>query len=133
MTTPNPENPAYSAADPRFTPDPTAISGTLETSGTGGGRNEHLTGVTRIFNRVEEVVEHAVQEIRTHLHPQEATSPPVEDAQTPEGAPEPVTAPVAGQSPAEAVQAVPVVPVTDPAAAAVPEDEDPGAQAPAGA
>jgi hypothetical protein len=34
-------------------PDPTAMSGTLETSGTGGGRNERITGTTNIFGRIE--------------------------------------------------------------------------------
>lgn len=36
-------------------PDPTAMSGTLETSGTGGGHNERLTGTTRVFGDVEEI------------------------------------------------------------------------------
>lgn len=34
-------------------PDPTAMSGTLETSGTGGGANERITGPTRIFGRLK--------------------------------------------------------------------------------
>lgn len=36
-------------------PDPTAMTGTLETSGTGGGRHTSLTGVTRIFGDVEDI------------------------------------------------------------------------------
>jgi len=36
-------------------PDPTALTGTLETSGTGGGVNERLTGTTRVFGDVEEI------------------------------------------------------------------------------
>jgi hypothetical protein len=36
-------------------PDPTALTGTLETSGTGGGVHERLTGTTRIFGAVEDV------------------------------------------------------------------------------
>lgn len=38
-------------------PDPTALTGTLETSGTGGGVHERLTGTTRIFGDVEAVVQ----------------------------------------------------------------------------
>lgn len=38
-------------------PDPTALTGTLETSGTGGGVNERLTGTTRIFGSVEDVAQ----------------------------------------------------------------------------
>lgn len=35
--------------NPDFVPDPTAMSGTLETSGTGGGANETTRGVTGVF------------------------------------------------------------------------------------
>lgn len=35
--------------NPDFVPDPTAMSGTLETSGTGGGANETLRGTTGVF------------------------------------------------------------------------------------
>jgi hypothetical protein len=38
-------------------PDPTALTGTLETSGTGGGVHERLTGTTRIFGDVEDVAQ----------------------------------------------------------------------------
>lgn len=38
-------------------PDPTAMTGTLETTGTGGGHNERLTGTTRIFSAAETVVD----------------------------------------------------------------------------
>lgn len=38
-------------------PDPTALTGTLETSGTGGGVNERLTGTTRIFGNAEDVAQ----------------------------------------------------------------------------
>lgn len=38
-------------------PDPTAITGTLETSGTGGGVHERLTGTTRIFGDVEHIAQ----------------------------------------------------------------------------
>jgi hypothetical protein len=37
------------------TPDPIAMTATLETSGTGGGHHERLTGTTRIFGDVERV------------------------------------------------------------------------------
>jgi hypothetical protein len=45
-------------------PDPTAITGTLETSGTGGGVHERLTGTTRIFGDVE----HIAQRLDTLIH-----------------------------------------------------------------
>lgn len=35
--------------NPDFVPDPTAMTGTLETSGTGGGANETTRGVTGVF------------------------------------------------------------------------------------
>lgn len=35
--------------NPDFVPDPTAMSGTLETTGTGGGANETLRGTTGVF------------------------------------------------------------------------------------
>jgi hypothetical protein len=38
-------------------PDPTALTGTLETSGTGGGVHERLTGTTRIFGNVEDLAQ----------------------------------------------------------------------------
>lgn len=38
-------------------PDPTALTGTLETSGTGGGVHERLTGTTRVFGDVEDVAQ----------------------------------------------------------------------------
>lgn len=34
-------------------PDPTALTGTLETSGTGGGVHERISGMTAIFGPVE--------------------------------------------------------------------------------
>jgi hypothetical protein len=37
-------------------PDPTAMTGTMETTGTGGGVNERVAGTTRIFGDVERVV-----------------------------------------------------------------------------
>jgi hypothetical protein len=37
-------------------PDPTAMTGTMETTGTGGGVNDRVTGTTRIFGDVERVV-----------------------------------------------------------------------------
>lgn len=68
-------------------PDPTAMSGTLETSGTGGGSNERVAGMTRIFGDVERAitrVETAVQErvgemveeVRSILHEEEAPAAP---------------------------------------------------------
>jgi hypothetical protein len=35
--------------NPAFVPDPTAMTGTLETSGTGGGANETVRGTTGVF------------------------------------------------------------------------------------
>jgi hypothetical protein len=35
--------------NPDFVPDPTAMTGTLETSGTGGGANETIRGTTGVF------------------------------------------------------------------------------------
>lgn len=66
-------------------PDPTAMTGTLETSGTGGGVNERISGMTRIFGDVERAVarvetvvqEHLgeiVDEVRTVLHHEEAAA-----------------------------------------------------------
>lgn len=122
--------PAPYQENPDHVPDPTSVSGTLETTQTGGGRHERLTGVTRIFHHAEEVATHWAAEIRNRVearegravdpeiaeHPYTVPEPvaaPVEDGETPEGAPDPVAAPVAGQTDAEAVQALPV---------AVPED-----------
>lgn len=48
-------------------PDPTAMSGTLETSGTGGGHNERLTGTTRIFGDVEQAVSKVEAVVQEHL------------------------------------------------------------------
>lgn len=51
-------------------PDPTAMTGTLETSGTGGGVHERLTGTTRIFGDAEEInrrVESVIDERITAL------------------------------------------------------------------
>lgn len=67
---------------PDHVPDPTAMSGTLETSGTGGGTNEWLSGTTRIFGDAERIarkVEAVVQdhvadivgEVRSVLHQEE--------------------------------------------------------------
>jgi hypothetical protein len=66
-------------------PDITAMSGTLETSGTGGGRHAHLAGVSRVFGNVEAVMEQVegvalnkmtemVDEIRGIIHREEASS-----------------------------------------------------------
>lgn len=79
-------------------PDPTAMTGTLETSGTGGGRHAHLAGVSRIFNNVEAFVEQVenvartkadelVAEVRGIVTREEATSrtQPVTQQTTQEG------------------------------------------------
>jgi hypothetical protein len=66
-------------------PDPTAMTGTLETSGTGGGHNERVSGTTRIFGDVERVVAKVeavvrertadiVEEVRGLLKHEEATA-----------------------------------------------------------
>lgn len=53
----NPEQPQpYSESDD-FVPDPTAMSGTLETSGTGGGIHESLKGTTGAFTDLPNTVE----------------------------------------------------------------------------
>lgn len=49
-------------------PDPTAMTGTLETSGTGGGHNERITGTTRIFGDVEAVIGKVEAIVAEHLH-----------------------------------------------------------------
>lgn len=49
-------------------PDPTALSGTLETSGTGGGVHERLTGTTRIFGDVEQAIGKVEAVVAEHLH-----------------------------------------------------------------
>lgn len=48
-------------------PDPTAMSGTLETSGTGGGVNERLTGTTRIFGDIENLTQRVESLIATRV------------------------------------------------------------------
>lgn len=66
-------------------PDPTSMTGTLETSGTGGGRHAHLAGVSRIFGNVEAFVGQVeavaqtkvaelVDEVRTIVTREEAAS-----------------------------------------------------------
>jgi len=78
-------------------PDPTAMSGTLETSGTGGGHNERITGMTGIFGPVErdivavrEVVQRSgqrvVEEVQHILH-QEPPKDPDGSTQEPVVAP----------------------------------------------
>lgn len=47
-------------------PDPTAMSGTLETTNTGGGDHERLSGVTRVFHHAEAVARNLINEIRHH-------------------------------------------------------------------
>lgn len=79
-------------------PDITAMSGTLETSGTGGGRHAHLAGVSRIFGNVESfmgqvedaakrAVDGLVGEVRTIVSREEAASKvqPVTQQTTQEG------------------------------------------------
>lgn len=41
---------------PTHVADPTALSSTLETSGTGGGVHERITGITKVFGDVERPV-----------------------------------------------------------------------------
>lgn len=53
--------------NPEHIPDPTAMSGTLETSGTGGGTNERLTGTTRIFGNVEQAITKVEAVVASHL------------------------------------------------------------------
>lgn len=48
-------------------PDPTAMGGTLETSGTGGGVNERISGTTRIFGDVERAVAKVEAVVQEHL------------------------------------------------------------------
>lgn len=90
------------------TPDPTAMSGTLETTNTGGGSHEHLTGVTRVFHHAAETARHMVDEI---LHRGGQVTQPVsqvaEDT-APEATllgSEPVTEPEAPAAPEEPQEA----------------------------
>lgn len=53
--------------NPDHIPDPTAMGGTLETSGTGGGVNERLSGTTRIFGDVERAVAKVEAVVQEHL------------------------------------------------------------------
>lgn len=73
-------------------PDPTAMSGTLDTSGIGGGHHARLTGMTHLFGDVEPVAvsvrntvwrgaEQVVEEVEHVLH------------REPEQTPQPVKAP----------------------------------------
>lgn len=48
--------------------DPTALTGTLETSGTGGGVHERISGTTRIFGDVERAVGKVEAVVAEHLH-----------------------------------------------------------------
>jgi len=48
-------------------PDPTAMSGTMETSGTGGGVNERISGTTRIFGDVERAIGKVEAVVHEHL------------------------------------------------------------------
>jgi hypothetical protein len=79
-------------------PDPTAMSGTLETTETGGGNNDRISGMTDLFGRVEQdilivrdVVEKdgrkVVEEIEHVLHdeddPGKTQNPPAAPEQTP--------------------------------------------------
>ncbi len=53
----NPEQPKpYSESDD-FVPDPTAMSGTLETSGTGGGVHDTIRGTSDVFTDLPPVIE----------------------------------------------------------------------------
>jgi hypothetical protein len=98
MTTPAPYT-----EDPAHVPDPTALSGTMETTSTGGGRHDHLAGVTRVFHHAEQVAHHLADEIAARaLH----RSAPEAETVVPE----------APQAPQEAVQE-PVEPVVVPVAA----------------
>lgn len=63
------------------TPDPTAMSGTLETTNTGGGQHEHLTGVTRVFHHAVETAQNVVAELLHHGKHAEAVSVPDAPAQ----------------------------------------------------
>jgi hypothetical protein len=49
-------------------PDPTAMTGTLETTGTGGGVHERISGTTRIFGDVEQAIGKVEAVVAEHLH-----------------------------------------------------------------
>lgn len=67
--------------NPDHVPDPTSISGTLETTNTGGGRHESLTGVTRIFHHSTAVLHELVEEVGNALHVRHQDAPvPVDEA-----------------------------------------------------
>jgi hypothetical protein len=74
MSETQPEEPTAPVVDPNpqpyreseeHVPDMTAMSGTLETSGTGGGRHAHITGVSRVFGDVERFLQNAETLVRT--------------------------------------------------------------------
>jgi hypothetical protein len=62
-------------------PDPTAMTGTLETAGVGGGHHSHLEGVVGVFNRVFHRHPHVV--------PPEPSPGPVEEQPEPVAAADP--------------------------------------------
>lgn len=72
-------------------PDPTAMTGTLETTGTGGGLNERISGTTGLFGHVERDIvavrnivqkgaERVVETVETVLH-QVSEQPPTPPAE----------------------------------------------------
>lgn len=82
----------YSESDDHV-PDPTAMSGTLETTGVGAGHHSRLEGVVEVFSRV----------FHHHRHEPdaEAAAPPVEQV-------EPPADPSVGQPAVPAQEALPV-------------------------
>lgn len=99
--------PAPYQENPDFVPDPTLVSGTLDTSQTGGGHHDSLSGISRVFHRAEEVFHHLAEARAERGHPQPAGAPgePVETGADPQAAQEPAKpqeAPVAEASTAPA-------------------------------
>jgi hypothetical protein len=89
-----PAAPKPYSESPDHVPDPTAVTGTLETSGTGGGRHARLEGVAAIF---EGVTQQTVELDGLAVH-QGAV---VQNDTT--GVPETFTSPTEEQAPAEPV------------------------------
>lgn len=90
----------------QHTPNPMDMSGTFETTGTGGGQHERLTGVTGVFHHAAAVAREWFAGLHEHEnHPTAAdpvAEPTVVEVPAAEPVPEPEGVPIPDGEPVEA-------------------------------